>query len=175
MVTLRAMGNGALFLLYVMLLVWTGDIAALYVGRAIGKHKLVVRISPGKTWEGAIASVLGTVVVALLLFRFLPAIYEGLIQSHLVSPYSVATVPGETVPIWLVVLFAACINVAAQLGDLVESAMKRGAGLKDSGSLLPGHGGMLDRIDALLFALPVAILFYFAGLGVYLGTSIIRG
>ena len=175
MVTLRAMGNGALFLLYVMLLVWTGDIAALYVGRAIGKHKLAVRISPGKTWEGAIASVLGTVVVALLLFRFLPAIYEGLIQSHLVSPYSVATVPGETVPIWLVVLFAACINVAAQLGDLVESAMKRGAGLKDSGSLLPGHGGMLDRIDALLFALPVAILFYFAGLGVYLGTSIIRG
>ncbi len=175
MVTLRAMGNGAVFLLYVMLLVWTGDIAALYVGRAIGKHKLAVRISPGKTWEGAIGSMLGTVVVALLLFRFLLPIYEGLIQSHLVSAYSVATVPGEPVPMWLVVLFAVCINVAAQLGDLVESAMKRGAGLKDSGSLLPGHGGMLDRIDALLFALPVAILFYFAGLGVYLGTSIIRG
>ncbi|HZL67538.1 MAG TPA: phosphatidate cytidylyltransferase [Candidatus Limnocylindrales bacterium] len=174
MVTLRAMENGALFLLYVMLLVWTGDIAALYVGRAIGKHKLALRVSPGKTWEGAIASVLGAVVAALLLFHFLLPIYKGLIQLHLVSPYSVAMVPREPAPIWLVVLFAVCINVAAQLGDLVESAMKRGAGLKDSGSLLPGHGGMLDRIDALLFALPVAILFYFGGLSVYLGTSIIR-
>jgi phosphatidate cytidylyltransferase len=175
MVTLRAMENGALFLLYVMLLVWTGDIAALYVGRAIGKHKLALRVSPGKTWEGAIASVLGAVVAALLLFHFLLPIYKGLIQLHLVSPYSVAMVPREPAPIWLVVLFAVCINVAAQLGDLVESAMKRGAGLKDSGSLLPGHGGMLDRIDALLFALPVAILFYFAGLCIYLGTSIIHG
>ena len=175
MVTLRAMENGTLFLLYVMLLVWTGDIAAFYVGRAIGKHKLALRVSPGKTWEGAIASVLGAVVAALLLFHFLLPIYKGLIQLHLVSPYSVAMVPREPAPIWLVVLFAVCINVAAQLGDLVESAMKRGAGLKDSGSLLPGHGGMLDRIDALLFALPVAILFYFAGLCIYLGTSIIHG
>jgi phosphatidate cytidylyltransferase len=172
MVTLRAMGNGALFLLYVMLLVWTGDIAALYVGRAIGKHKLALRISPGKTWEGAIASVLGAIVVGFLLFRFLLPIYEGLIHLDLV-PSSMAIIPAEHAPIWLVVLFAMCINVAAQLGDLVESAMKRGARLKDSGSLLPGHGGMLDRIDALLFALPVAILFYFAGLSNYLGTSII--
>ncbi len=174
MVSLRDMENGALFLLYVMLLVWTGDIAALYVGRAIGKHKLAARISPGKTWEGAIASVLGAVVVALLLFQFLPSIYSGLIQVHLISEYSTSTVAMAPAPIWLVVLFAVCINVAAQLGDLVESAMKRGAGLKDSGSLLPGHGGMLDRIDALLFALPVAILFYFAGLNIYLGTSIIH-
>jgi phosphatidate cytidylyltransferase len=174
MVTLRAMGNGAIFLLYVMLLVWAGDIAAFYVGRAIGKHKLALRVSPGKTWEGAVASVLGAVVVGLLLFRFLLPVYNGLVQIHLVSPYSADGVPGEAAPIWLVILFAVCINVAAQLGDLVESAMKRGAGLKDSGSLLPGHGGMLDRIDALLFALPVAILFYFAGLSNYLGTSIIH-
>jgi phosphatidate cytidylyltransferase len=175
MVTLRAMGNGALFLLYVMLLVWAGDIAAFYVGRAIGKHKLAPRISPGKTREGAVASVLGATVVALLLFRFVSPIYKGLIQVHLVSPSFMADAPPEPAPIWLVVLFAVCINVAAQLGDLVESAMKRGAGLKDSGSLLPGHGGMLDRIDALLFAMPVAILFYFAGLSIYLGTSIIHG
>ena len=173
MVTLRAMGNGALFLLYVMLLVWSGDIAAFYVGRAIGKHKLALRVSPGKTWEGAVASTLGAVVVGLLLFHFLLPIYEGLIYLHLVSPHSMADVPPGPAPIWLVVVFAVCINVAAQLGDLVESAIKRGAGLKDSGSLLPGHGGMLDRIDALLFALPVAILFYFAGISTYLVTSII--
>lgn len=172
MVTLRAMGNGAVFLLYVMLVVWAGDIAALYVGRAMGKHKLALRVSPGKTWEGAIASVLGAIVVGLLLFRFLQPIYQGLIQLHLISADSAAAAPAEPTPIWLVVLFAVCINIAAQLGDLVESAMKRGAGLKDSGSLLPAHGGMLDRIDALLFALPVAILFYFAGLSNYLGTSI---
>ena len=174
MVTLRAMGNGALFLLYVMLLVWTGDIAAFYVGRAIGKHKLAPRVSPGKTWEGAVASTLGAVVVGLLLFHFLLPIYD---RTDLPSPGFAALdgqmFPGGLAPIWLVVVFAVCINVAAQLGDLVESAMKRGAGLKDSGSLLPGHGGMLDRIDALLFALPVAILFYFAGLSTYLGTSII--
>ncbi len=173
MVTLRAMGNGELFLLYVMLLVWSGDIAALYVGRALGKHKLALRISPGKTWEGAIASAVGAILVALLLFHFLLPIYKGLVQLHLVSEYSAPTVPGEAAPVWLVVLFAVCVNVAAQLGDLAESAMKRGAGLKDSGSLLPGHGGILDRIDALLFALPVGILFYFAGLSNYLGTSII--
>ncbi len=93
MITLRAMGNGALFLLYVMLLVWSGDIAAFYVGRAIGKHKLALRISPGKTWEGAVASTLGAVVVGLLLFHFLLPIYEGLIYLHLVSPHSVADVP----------------------------------------------------------------------------------
>ena len=93
MVTLRAMENGALFLLYVMLLVWTGDIAALYVGRAIGKQKLAPRVSPGKTREGAIASVLGAVVVGLLLFRFILPVYNGLIQLHLVSPNSAANVP----------------------------------------------------------------------------------
>jgi len=173
MVTLRAMGNGALFLLYVMLLVWAGDIAAFYVGRAIGKHKFAPRVSPGKTWEGAVASMLGAIVVALLLFRFLLPIYNGLVQLHFVSPYAGSMLPNQPAPAWVVVLFAICINIGAQLGDLVESSMKRGAGLKDSGSLLPGHGGMLDRIDALLFAMPVAILFYFGGLSTYLGTSII--
>ena len=108
MVTLRAMGNGALFLLYVMLLVWCGDIAAFYVGRAIGKHKLAPRVSPGKTWEGAIASVLGAVVVGLLLFHFLvPDLPAALIQLHLVSRVLRSrTFRVSSAPIWLVVLFA---------------------------------------------------------------------
>jgi phosphatidate cytidylyltransferase len=73
----------------------------------------------------------------------------------------------ELAPVWFVALFAGCVNVAAQLGDLVESALKRGAGVKDSGTLLPGHGGVLDRIDALLFALPIGLLFYFCGMSRY--------
>ncbi len=165
---LRALGNGGLFLLYVMLLVWTGDIAALYVGRAIGRHKLAPRISPGKTWEGAIASGFGAIIMALLLFHFVLPIYRFLMSIHLVQTADklfLQTVAARFIsaPVWLVVIFAICINVAAQLGDLVESSIKRGAELKDSGSLLPGHGGLLDRIDALLFAAPVALLFYVLG------------
>jgi CDP-diglyceride synthetase len=82
-------------------------------------------------------------------------------------PNPVLQSPLGSVPLWLVLLFGAVTNIAAQLGDLVESALKRGAGVKDSGTLLPGHGGVLDRIDALLFALPVAIIFYLAGLDQY--------
>ena len=167
---LQSARNGALYLLVLMLLVWCGDIAAYYVGRAIGKHKLAPRVSPGKSWEGAIASVLGAVAVGLLLFRFIGPIAESLRSTHLLSP---AVDPGFRVrgvpiaPLWVVVLFAVVVNVSAQLGDLVESALKRGAGVKDSGTLLPGHGGVLDRIDALLFALPVGMIFYVAGLNRY--------
>ena len=165
---LRASWNGALFVLYLMLLVWCGDIAAYYVGRATGRHKLAPRVSPGKSWEGAIASVLGAVIVGLLLFHFVIPIANALRAVHLFAPSNLAGEPMiATAPIWLVVLFAICVNVAAQLGDLVESALKRGAGVKDSGTLLPGHGGVLDRIDALLFALPIGMIFYLAGMSNY--------
>jgi phosphatidate cytidylyltransferase len=172
---LRAANNGALYLLYLMLLVWCGDIAAYYVGRAIGKHKLAPRISPGKSWEGAIASVLAAILVSSALFHFLPNIQHAFYYFHLLMPPGgwttklVTELPARpaTAPFWLAALFAIVVNVAAQLGDLVESALKRGAGVKDSGKLLPGHGGVLDRIDALLFALPVGIIFYLAGLGRY--------
>jgi phosphatidate cytidylyltransferase len=175
LIFLRAFPNGALYLLYLMLLVWCGDIAAYYVGRAVGKHKLAPRISPGKTWEGAIASVLAAIVVGVLLFRFMNPISDVLQKVHLFAPAAHATIwPPPNTP-WLfpmppflvIAIFAICVNVSAQLGDLVESAMKRGAGVKDSGTLLPGHGGVLDRIDALLFALPVGLVFYVAGMARY--------
>jgi phosphatidate cytidylyltransferase len=165
---LQSSRNGALYLLVLMLLVWCGDIAAFYVGKAIGKHKLAPRVSPGKSWEGAIASVVGAVAVGLLLFRFSGAIADSLRNIHLLSPAAMSTSSQvRSVPLWVVVLFAVVVNVSAQFGDLVESALKRGAGVKDSGTLLPGHGGVLDRIDALLFALPVGMIFYVAGLNRY--------
>jgi phosphatidate cytidylyltransferase len=171
LVVLQPTLNGPLYLLFVMLLVWCGDIAAYYVGRAIGKHKLAPRISPGKTWEGAAGSVAGALVLGFVLFRCVNPIMSALQRIHLLREpvTSVASVPqGVSVaPLWTIVLFAICINVAAQLGDLVESAIKRGAGVKDSGTLLPGHGGVLDRIDALLFALPVGLVFYMAGMARY--------
>jgi phosphatidate cytidylyltransferase len=174
MVRVRSYVNGALFLLFLVLLVWCGDIAAYYIGRAIGRHKLAPRISPGKTWEGALASVMGAVVVGVLLFRYINPIVRAFRSAHLLQlptvwglPISGSAVALSIAPLWSIVLFAVCVNVAAQLGDLVESALKRGAGLKDSGTLLPGHGGVLDRIDALLFALPVGCFFYFALLDKY--------
>ncbi len=173
LVIMQPMPNGPLYLLFLMLLVWCGDIAAYYVGRAVGKHKLAPRVSPGKTWEGSAGSVLGAVLLGLLLFHYLDPIVHALQSVHLVR--GTATLAGlqfRHPPFWFVVLFAICVNVAAQLGDLVESAMKRGAGVKDSGSLLPGHGGMLDRIDALLFALPVGLILYIAGMGRYFSPTL---
>jgi phosphatidate cytidylyltransferase len=141
---ISAQENGPSLLLFLFCIVWTGDIAALYVGRAIGKKKLAPAISPGKTWEGSIASVLGSVVIALLLVLLAGALARRNVEA-LFYPGSIFR--------WL--FLAILLNIAAQVGDLVESAMKRGAGVKDSGTLLPGHGGMLDRIDALLLAAPV--------------------
>jgi len=165
----RPTQNGALFLMFLMILVWCGDIAAYYVGRAIGKHKLAPRISPGKTWEGAIASAVCAVLVGLLLFHYLEPIAGTMRRMHLLTANRSVlwTTLQKTPAAWMVFIFALSINIAAQLGDLVESALKRGAGVKDSGTLLPGHGGMLDRIDALLFALPVGMILYFAGIGPY--------
>jgi phosphatidate cytidylyltransferase len=136
--------DGPVLVLFLMVCVWSGDIAALYVGRAIGKHKLAPRLSPGKTWEGSIASIFGSLAAAGLV------IWIG----------DILTARGNMVlhvtePIWQTLTLAAVLNIAAQLGDLLESAVKRGAGVKDSGTMLPGHGGILDRIDALLVAAPV--------------------
>jgi phosphatidate cytidylyltransferase len=167
---LRAGSNGSLFVLYLMVLVWCGDIAAYYVGRRLGKYKLAPRVSPGKSWEGAIASVIAAAVVGLLLFHYLRPIFFALKRIHFfpptMAPDSFAP-PRASAALISVIAFAVCVNIAAQLGDLVESSLKRGGGVKDSGTLLPGHGGILDRIDALLFALPVGWLFYVAVMGKY--------
>jgi phosphatidate cytidylyltransferase len=121
------------WLMIALLVSWAGDTAALYVGRAFGRHKLAPRVSPSKTWEGAIGSVAGGILAAGIYAHFL-------IPSA--SP-------------WAVVAIAAAGNIAGQIGDLCESAFKRGAGVKDSGTTLPGHGGWLDRIDSSLFSIPV--------------------
>ena len=140
--------NGPSLLIFLFFVVWAGDIAALYVGRAWGRRKLAPAISPGKTWEGAAASVAGSVLVALLLVQ----LAEALSRGNFGKLSSLLSYPGSMAG-WLGL--AVMLNIAAQVGDLVESAIKRGAGVKDSGAILPGHGGVLDRIDALLVASPV--------------------
>jgi phosphatidate cytidylyltransferase len=159
---IHTMRKGWFFLILLFFVVWSGDIFAYYVGRTYGLHKLAPRISPGKSWEGAVASVIGAAIFSVALCLAVQRIEGALLTAHLVRATSVdyfqkmLTPP----PIWVPLLFAAIINPIAQIGDLVESMMKRGAGVKDSGSLLPGHGGILDRIDALLFAAPVAAILF---------------
>jgi phosphatidate cytidylyltransferase len=121
------------WLMYGLMLNWVGDTGAYFVGRKFGKHKLAPRVSPKKSWEGAIASVIVSVLIG--------------------GAYLLRFVEGVTIPHVIGITVAA--NIAGQLGDLAESAMKRGAGVKDSGTILPGHGGFLDRVDSTLFALPV--------------------
>jgi phosphatidate cytidylyltransferase len=136
--------NGASLLLFLFLVVWSGDIAALYVGRTFGRFKLAPSLSPNKTWEGSVASVVGSVLATLFVMWL-----AGFLVAHGVNELSY---PGSS---WRWIGLAVLLNIGAQVGDLVESAIKRGAGVKDSGHLLPGHGGMLDRIDALLLAAPL--------------------
>ncbi len=160
LVQLRQQWAGAFYLLYLLLIVWAGDTFAYFVGKAIGRHLMSPRISPKKTWEGAAASVVASVIVGWLLFAHaqqisLAFLHVGLIQRA--DGLYGAEIPAMSTVVALTIL----LNVAAQLGDLVESLIKRGAGVKDSGAILPGHGGMLDRVDALLFAAPV-LWFYAA-------------
>ncbi len=121
-----------------LLVSWVGDSAAYYVGRAIGKHKLAPQLSPGKTWEGTIGSVmLGTAA--------------GVVYLQAVMP--------DILAFWAMIALPLTTNVAGQIGDLAESALKRGSGAKDSGQILPGHGGALDRMDGTLFAFPAVYVF----------------
>lgn len=174
LIFLRVLPLGPFYLLYLFVVVWSGDIVAFWVGSAFGRHKLAPEVSPKKTWEGALASVVTAALLGGLLLHF-AALLLGWVESrgfslaslslHLDWPERERAIleaggfegrlpDALQVPFWKALLWSALINVAAQFGDLVESMMKRGAGVKDSGSILPGHGGMLDRVDALLFAAP---------------------
>jgi phosphatidate cytidylyltransferase len=127
---------GTQLLLFTLVLVWVGDTVAFFVGKRYGRMKMSPQVSPNKTWEGAGANVLGALLVG-----FLFGYWMKIEPAHMLT-------------------MAVLGSVAGQVGDLFESAFKRSAGVKDSGTLLPGHGGVLDRIDALIFAAP-AVWYYF--------------
>lgn len=154
LVELRQLSAGAIWTIYTLLVVWAGDIFAYFVGKTLGRHRMSPRISPNKTWEGAVASVLASVIVGTLWIQHANGISSWLLHMGLIARRDGmwGLQPPHLGPI---ILLSVVVNLAAQLGDLVESLIKRGAGVKDSGAILPGHGGMLDRIDAMLFAIPV--------------------
>jgi phosphatidate cytidylyltransferase len=154
LVEIRQQPAGAMWTIYTLLAVWAGDIFAYFVGKSLGRHRMSPRISPKKTWEGAVASVLASVIIGTLWIQHAPAISATLLRVGLMERRD-GMFGLEQPLLWPIVLLSAVVNMAAQLGDLVESLIKRGAGVKDSGTILPGHGGMLDRIDAMLFAVPV--------------------
>jgi phosphatidate cytidylyltransferase len=154
LVAIRQQPAGAIWTIYTLLAVWAGDIFAYFVGKSLGRHRMSPEISPKKTWEGAVASILASVIVGTLWIQHAPGISSALLRVGLIDRRD-GMFGLEQPPLWPIILLSAVVNIAAQLGDLVESLIKRGAGVKDSGTILPGHGGMLDRIDALLFAVPV--------------------
>jgi len=129
---LRMMTNGILWIIFVLVLAFAGDIAALYIGKYFGKRKLIPSISPGKTIEGLFGLVVGSVLACLLFAVFLM----------------------PDISLMHITLLAFVGSIIGQLGDICESAIKRSYGLKDSGVVLPGHGGLLDRLDCLVFIAP---------------------
>ncbi len=141
-VSMHYVGPGALLML--LALVWVADTAAYFSGRAFGRHKLAPTISPGKTWEGAVGAVAATLLyAALCAWLWLPL--SGLVEEYGWIPY---------------LAISGLLCIVSIEGDLFESSVKRHAGVKDSGNLLPGHGGVLDRIDSLTSTLPLAALIF---------------
>jgi phosphatidate cytidylyltransferase len=141
---IRGIPGGAQWIVYLLALTWIVDAGGYFVGKGLGKHRMAPRISPGKTWEGAVGGAVAGIVFSVLVARYLPG-----------KPFPMSM-------FWI----GALLSVTGQIGDLVESAFKRQAGVKDSGHVLPGHGGMLDKIDSLLFNAPVlyGILIFYEGL-----------
>jgi phosphatidate cytidylyltransferase len=127
---------GRQLVLFTLLLVWAGDMLAYFVGKSLGRVPMAPMLSPKKTWEGALGNVLASMLVAVLFAKWM--------QTDVIT----------------LLVIAGVANIAGQAGDLIESAYKRGAAVKDSGGLLPGHGGMLDRIDSLILATPAVWILY---------------
>lgn len=144
MVVLRDMSPW--LLLALAALVWVADVAAYFAGKRFGKHKLAPAVSPGKTWEGVAGGMVGVSVYGVVLC---------VVAHQWQTPFSSLFAPALGLPAILAMLVLVAVSI---LGDLFESWLKRGAGMKDSSQLLPGHGGVLDRIDALTSSLPVAAL-----------------
>ena len=133
LILLRRLPGGQWYILLLCTIIWVGDSTAMYVGKILGRHKMAPTISPGKTWEGAAGCILGCLLAAVFGARFLMPRFA----------------------LWQNLVLGLVISLAAQISDLSESLIKRYAGVKDSGELIPGHGGLLDRIDSVLFAAPV--------------------
>lgn len=134
-------GGGITTIFYILLVIWATDIGAYLIGRKIGKHKLCPLVSPNKTWEGSIGGILCAVIVAMIYLYFFPNAVP--IQYNLITMFI------------LTIIFSIC----GEIGDLIESAYKRFYNVKDSGNILPGHGGILDRFDSLMFVLPLLHIF----------------
>ena len=143
---MRLLFEGVLMLLSVLFIVWIADTAAYFAGRAFGRRKLAPHISPGKTWAGVIGAVLAVLLVALAIWQFAPG--SSIYSNGLFAATGVM----------LTLLLLALLVALSVIGDLFESLLKRQAGVKDSSQLLPGHGGVLDRVDAMVPVLPAAVL-----------------
>lgn len=137
-IPLRGLEGGRDWVLLAVFATFAADSAAFFCGRAWGRHSLASAISPGKTWEGATGGFLGAIAASLILATILP---------------------GILIPYWQAIVLGAFIGTFAQLGDLGESMLKRSAGVKESGTLIPGHGGILDRLDSIVFT--VVVVYYY--------------
>jgi phosphatidate cytidylyltransferase len=129
--------RGNVWIFFLLALIFANDTGAFYFGRTLGRHKLYPAISPGKTWEGAFGGLLTSMAVAILFLSLIPL---------------------KRIDVGVLIL-TVVLSISAQVGDLVESMLKRSHGMKDSGRILPGHGGLLDRIDGLIFAIPVLFVY----------------
>ena len=140
LVAMRGLQDGKSWVFLAVLATFGSDSAAYFIGRLCGKHKLAPSISPGKTWEGSVGGLLGAAAVSLLFLLATPLKLTAYLDW------------------WQLILVGLIISIFGQLGDLVESLLKRNTGVKDSGNIFPGHGGMLDRLDSIVFA---AVVVYY--------------
>ena len=154
----QARAAGALFMFLLMGLIWVADIAAYFAGRSFGRHKLAPTVSPGKTWEGVAGAMIGAASLALLCVATTSANGSAL-DSWFAWIFGYAGRLGAVGVLAALLMVAAVVGLSS-LGDLFESLLKRRAGVKDSSGLLPGHGGVLDRIDALIPTMPLAMLIF---------------